>query len=439
MAKELTLFLYLRRQGSTPPTATDLAREVKRNEAEGSSRVVHSDQDGPSQGKDTDLSADLDPDSDLDQDLDHAWDRDEPLAWSTVKVRAKVGRYKPGCKPHVRSTTPNSIQNVQNEDGPQHEAQDAQGLAQGRVQKPWDRPQVMPAQTGCHKGWLLLDRLCVELGHVCEVLEDSNDSELLGYSRGAAVSICTDVPQDELWENVNPGLDRILGFGRLQDEIVAMIQCGQKGLQGLYKYFEVLIEQGGIVGGLLEGKIDALMTAMAVLRQPGVDTTQGPAPNPLPIPGTCKLPIEVIERSNRTKIPDERMLTWEQSMCAPKPMTRTCSGVYLAMPNSVPPFSAYPFMLHEQFALPWDIHIVDHQMSIQLIKCTGIWERSSDSCQACSQLLTHQIVEAILCWIKDGIHVNTNYAYQPIGGLIEILRKKSAMLNGLHFKQLSMS
>jgi hypothetical protein len=74
MAKELTLFLYLCRQGSTPPTATDLAREVERNEAEGSSQVVvshgtiaraisetymtqHSDQDGPSQGKDTDPSA----------------------------------------------------------------------------------------------------------------------------------------------------------------------------------------------------------------------------------------------------------------------------------------------------------------------------------------------------------------------------------------------
>jgi hypothetical protein len=31
----------------------------------------------------------------------------------------------------------------------------------------------------------------------------------------------------------------------------------------LYAYLEVLVEQGGVVGGLLEGKVAALMTAMA--------------------------------------------------------------------------------------------------------------------------------------------------------------------------------
>jgi hypothetical protein len=86
---------------------------------------------------------------------------------------------------------------------------------------------------------------------------------LSGYNRGAALEVCADVPCDEVWENVNPGLDRILGFGRTHDEIVAMICCDRDGLQGLYEYLEVLVEQGGIVGGLLEGKVDALMSAMA--------------------------------------------------------------------------------------------------------------------------------------------------------------------------------
>ncbi|KAH9025375.1 hypothetical protein EDB85DRAFT_2075051 [Lactarius pseudohatsudake] len=48
-------------------------------------------------------------------------------------------------------------------------------------------------------------------------------------------------------------------------------------------------------------------------------------------------------------------------------------------------------------------------------------------------------MEGILARIKNGIHENTNYAYQPIGGLIEVLRKKTALLDGLHFKQLSTS
>ncbi|KAH9016455.1 hypothetical protein EDB84DRAFT_1590111 [Lactarius hengduanensis] len=48
-------------------------------------------------------------------------------------------------------------------------------------------------------------------------------------------------------------------------------------------------------------------------------------------------------------------------------------------------------------------------------------------------------MEGILTRIKNGIHENTNYAYQPIGGLIEVLRKKNALLDGLRFKQLSTS
>jgi hypothetical protein len=76
-------------------------------------------------------------------------------------------------------------------------------------------------------------------------------------------------------------------------------------------------------------------------------------------------------------------------------------------------------------------------MSIQSIQCAGVQETQPDSCRACSQLLTHRIVEGILDQIENGIHTSTNYAYQPIGGLVEILQKKCAMLDGLHFKQLS--
>ena len=85
----------------------------------------------------------------------------------------------------------------------------------------------------------------------------------MGYNMVAVLTLCADVPWDKIWENVNPGLDRILGFGRPQEEIVALICCSQEGLQGLYNYLEVLVEQGGIIGGLLEGKVEALMAAMA--------------------------------------------------------------------------------------------------------------------------------------------------------------------------------
>jgi hypothetical protein len=273
-AKMPTLFSYLRRQDTTLPTTADLAKESERREAESSSRVVVSqlamsppmmnaaraDQDAQGQGEDADPSTDRDLDSDLDRDLDRAWDRNEP-AWSTVRVRARVGGCEPGCEAWARSSMPTlASNNAHTGHGKVHAADNAE--------RPKQKLQATPARKGCRDAWRLLDRLRAGIGKIpCEVLEDGEGSELLnellGYNNSAALSLCNDVPRDEVWENVNPGLDRILGFGRTQEEIVAMVRHSWVGLQGLYEYLEVLVEEGGVVGGLLEGKVTALIAAMA--------------------------------------------------------------------------------------------------------------------------------------------------------------------------------
>jgi hypothetical protein len=83
--------------------------------------------------------------------------------------------------------------------------------------------------------------------------------ELAGFNRCAALTICATVTQDELWENVNPALDRMLRFGRSSVEIQGLIRCGPFGVQSLCKYLELLVEKGGVVGGLVEGKVSALI------------------------------------------------------------------------------------------------------------------------------------------------------------------------------------
>ena len=280
MANRPTLFAYLRRQERVLPTPTNLAREAERNEVEDAAQIVvrkvttseavlrtytaqRADQDTQGQSEATDPSADLDPDlGDLYQDLDQGRDEDEPLTWSSVKARG----YKPGCGPPTRSATPNDAQNVVGVlNRTEHEGEHARSLAQshGRIQQA--RPRSTLARTGCREAWVLLDRLRTEISIVREALEDNegNELSLAGYNRSAALSVCTDVPKDEIWENVNPGLDRILGFGRPKGEIAAMVRGGREGLQGLYEYLEVLVENGDVVGGLLEGKVTALITAMA--------------------------------------------------------------------------------------------------------------------------------------------------------------------------------
>ena len=280
MAKKPTLFSYLRRQNTTLPTITDLAREAERNEIESSSRIVVSQVTKPDafpetyaggeddrsehcEGEDPSAGQDLDS-SRLDSDLD----RDEPHAWLAVRAGPAVRACEPGCELRTRSTTPNA--NASEMDiqivcgtGTPNEAENAQGLARRHDEESQARPQVMPTRNGCRQAWLLLDRLRAEIGSVREALEDNEGNELWGYDRSAAFAVCADVPQDEIWENVNPGLDRILGFGRPQEEITTMIRHSRESLQGLYEYLEVLVEQGGVVGGLLEGKVTALMGAMA--------------------------------------------------------------------------------------------------------------------------------------------------------------------------------
>ena len=47
-----------------------------------------------------------------------------------------------------------------------------------------------------------------------EVPIATEGDEILGFGRARAEAECASVPNDEVWEVVNPGLDRLLGFGR---------------------------------------------------------------------------------------------------------------------------------------------------------------------------------------------------------------------------------
>jgi len=96
----------------------------------------------------------------------------------------------------------------------------------------------------------------------CNVSEGKHGDELASFNRSAALTACAEIPVDELWENVNPGLDRMLGFGRPNDEIKAVVRRGSLGVEGLFEYLEVLVEEGGVSGGLIEGKVSALINAI---------------------------------------------------------------------------------------------------------------------------------------------------------------------------------
>ena len=189
----------------------------------------------------------------LDQDLDQGWDKGDPLTWSSVKVRG----YKSGSGPPTRSTMPNGVWNITKAlDRTVHETKHAQSLAQSCGQIHQAMSQATCTQTGCHEAWLLLDHLHTEISIVHKALEDNegNELSLAGYDRSATLSVCADVPKDEVWENVNPGLDRILGFRKPKGEIAAMIHGGHKGLQGSMSTLKSWSKRATLLEGCWRGR-----------------------------------------------------------------------------------------------------------------------------------------------------------------------------------------
>jgi len=111
---------------------------------------------------------------------------------------------------------------------------------------------------GCQQAWLLLGQLRNAIKTIPHSTPEGRPTdELARFSRYAASTVCAAVSQDELWETVNPALDRMLGFGRSNQEIQELIRRGPFGVQGLCEYLELLVEEGGVVGGLVEGKVFA--------------------------------------------------------------------------------------------------------------------------------------------------------------------------------------
>ncbi len=95
-----------------------------------------------------------------------------------------------------------------------------------------------------------------------EILVTEAGDEMAGYSREVAEAICTGVPDDEIWETVNPLLDWLLGFGKAQEEVRSLLQRGENGVRGLHQFLVYLVEDKEIVGGLLEGKVNLLLEAI---------------------------------------------------------------------------------------------------------------------------------------------------------------------------------
>ena len=119
---------------------------------------------------------------------------------------------------------------------------------------------------GCSVAWGLLKRLweaTAMLESNMSIPEAVEGDELAAFSRAGAAAVYSDVDNDEIWETVNPELDCLLGFARPRAEIKAILRRGLHGVMGLQGFIEYLVEEKGVIGALLEGKLNILLEVMA--------------------------------------------------------------------------------------------------------------------------------------------------------------------------------
>jgi len=283
-----------------------------------------------------------------------------------------------------------------------------------------------------------------------DILTARVDGKMSGFRRAQAEAQCMGMADDEIWETVNPGLDRFLRFGRSSDDVVSVV-CGREmGVEGFCGYLTYLVKEKGIGGGLLKGKVKVLINAINKLN--GIfSCKKSLIITPLPrsrvsnanIPQSSILePHQDIVENNGTSaqpinIDSDVLVDCSVVVTTPPGCPKPCTRVHLSLPSGVSPYSAYPFKLHDKFPLPWDIHITNHQLWVQLIHCLRV--AGQDGCCPCCELFLNDTMKGILHHINDGIHQNMPLVYQSIKGLIELIRCKTQALDALQFTKLTMA
>jgi hypothetical protein len=104
------------------------------------------------------------------------------------------------------------------------------------------------------------------------------------------------------------------------------------------------------------------------------------------------------------------------------------------------PHSSYPFGIHSQRSLPWNYQSIDDRFYLQSKQCKKSTHTAGSSFEACRprrQIREHDQFENINKRLHHGIHPNTPLAYQPIGGLVTIVRQKTADVQQLRLRRLN--
>lgn len=121
---------------------------------------------------------------------------------------------------------------------------------------------------------------------------------------------------------------------------------------------------------------------------------------------------------------------------APQSLLHDCSGIQIIFPEGQNQHTSYPFGLHAWDRLPWNYYSDGDRFFLRSIVCKKR-TKLSGPCEKCKKLWGDEALLRILKRLAEGVKQHSPYAFYPIGGLVEKLRRKDDENSALRLTKLS--
>jgi hypothetical protein len=114
----------------------------------------------------------------------------------------------------------------------------------------------------------------------------------------------------------------------------------------------------------------------------------------------------------------------------------TCPGFQLTFPPGQWADTSYPFALHTLLSLPWYYSTRKEGFFLVSHSCLGL-AVAGQRCRPCDDLRNNEYLENIIARYTDGIHDNSPLVFHGIGGLVEVVRRKTSVIDVLRLRRLN--
>ena len=260
------------------------------------------------------------------------------------------------------------------------------------------------------------------------VLPDASESDEIAMFSG---NVPADLAKDDAWEYLDPMLNRFLGFNRSAESIYNELRGGERGLSAMVRYLKDFVNQYQIDGALLEGKIKRLVNAIQTQYVALTSSNCTHFLLMLDLHRTSPNHSDVIMVSDDDDVPSqmqEIVISIKKNMQVSNAPAKPCSGYRLLFPPGQQAHTSYPFALHTLLPLTWDYSGGTDGFFLISHFCTGIARRNGP-CKRCDDLVNNEYLQKIIARFTNGIHENAALVYHGVGGLIDIVRRKTKAID----------